>query len=198
MANAPAAQASVAKRVPAMASVSANTNSARRCAATVEIINSPSPGLRRESIERPLRLGEREIEFGLRRVGKANGSARTRGPMTGSACPPTNIELAMVGTALSRLCPPYGTLSSPRRFQRLRRVDVEESAVALDSHLRDRFAMLGDQMPCADVAFERHQLVEEAARPQDRIAAAAVGDGHHDQIAAVGREGFDQAVDQIG
>jgi hypothetical protein len=43
-------------------------------------------------------------------VGKANGSARTRGPMTGSACP--SIEevccRSMVGTAHPRLCRPYG------------------------------------------------------------------------------------------
>jgi hypothetical protein len=83
---------------------------------------------------------------------------------------------------------PDRALGSPRGFQRLRRVDIEEGTKALDRDFRRRLAMPGDQMAGADVAVERHQLVEETARPQDRIAAPAVADRHRDQIAAVRRE----------
>ena len=85
----------------------------------------------------------------------------------------------------------------PRGLQRLRRVDIEKRAVALDRHFRHRFGMLGDQMAGADIAVERHQFLEEAPRPQHRIAAPAVADGHRDQIAAIRRERLDQPVDQI-
>jgi hypothetical protein len=92
---------------------------------------------------------------------------------------------------------PDRALGSPGRLQRLRRVDIEEGAKALDRDFRHRLAMPCDQMAGADVAVERHQLVEEAARPQYRIAAPAIADGHSDQIAAVGRKRFDQPIDQM-
>ncbi|OIQ67953.1 hypothetical protein GALL_504660 [mine drainage metagenome] len=57
--------------------------------------------------------------------------------------------------------------------------------------------MLRNQVAGADIAVERHQFVEEAARPQHRIAATAVADGDRDQIAAIGRKGVDQVVDQL-
>ena len=65
-------------------------------------------------------------------------------------------------------------------------------------HFRHRLVMPGDQVPRADIAVERHQFVEEPARPQHRIAAPVVADGHRDQIAAIRRKGFDQPVDQMG
>src|SRR5689334_12355852 len=98
-----------------------------------------------------------------------------------------------MGTALTRLCPPYGNgiLSPSRRLQRLRRVDVEKRAVAFDGDFGHRLAVFRDQVPRTDIAVERHQFSEEAARPQHGITAATVGDGHYDEIAAVGREGAD-------
>ena len=69
--------------------------------------------------------------------------------------------------------------------------------MAFDRHFRHRLGVLGDQMTRADVAVERHQFVEEAARPQHRIAAPALADRHRDQSAAVRRERLDQPVDQI-
>ena len=88
----------------------------------------------------------------------------------------------------------------PRRagLQRLRGIDVEEGALALDRHFGHRLGMTGDQMARADVAVERHQFVEEAPRPHHRIAAPAVDDRHHDQRAALGIERRDQPVDQVG
>src|SRR3954470_18301851 len=100
----------------------------------------------------------------------------------------------MVGT----LCFAYPTnLRSTRGLKRLRGVDVEESALAIDRNFGDRLSVLGDEVTGADVAIERHQLLEEAARPQHRIAAAAVADGDGDQMAAVRRKGLDQLVDQF-
>ena len=58
--------------------------------------------------------------------------------------------------------------------------------------------MLGNQVAGADIAVEGHQLLEEAPRPQDRVAAPSVGDRHRDQITAVRRKGLDQPVDQMG
>ena len=81
--------------------------------------------------------------------------------------------------------------------KRLRGVDIEERAVALDRDFGYRLAVLGDQMARADVAVERHQLVEETARPQHGIAAPAIADGQGDQLAAVRRESLDQPVDQL-
>src|SRR5690348_16704198 len=89
-------------------------------------------------------------------------------------------------------------LSASSSFQRLRRVDVEEGALAVDGHFGDRLGVLGDQMPRADVAVERHQLLEEAARPQHGIAAAALADWHDNEIAAVRRKAVDEAIDQAG
>src|ERR1700682_3091285 len=72
---------------------------------------------------------------------------------------------------------PDRALGSPRGLERLRRVDVEKGAKALDRDFRHRLAMPCDQMAGADVAVERHQLVEEAARPQHRIAAPVIANG---------------------
>src|SRR5712691_9319349 len=71
------------------------------------------------------------------------------------------------------LCP---DLCSPplRLRERLWRVDIEKRAVALNRHFRHRLAMPGYQVAGADIAVERHQLVEEAPRPQHRIAAPVV------------------------
>ena len=68
--------------------------------------------------------------------------------------------------------------------------------MALDRDFGHRLSMLGDQMPGADIAVERHQFVEEPARPQHRITAPAVADGHRDQVTAIRRERLDQPVDQ--
>jgi len=57
---------------------------------------------------------------------------------------------------------PPGDLRATRRLQRLRRVDVEERALAFDGHFRHGFGVPGDQVPRADIAVERHQLLEEA------------------------------------
>src|SRR6478735_8263826 len=82
------------------------------------------------------------------------------------------------------LCPPYD-LRSLRGFKRLRRVDIEKGAVALDRDFRHRLAMPRNQMAGADIAVERHQLAEEAARPQHRIAAPVIAHRHRNQIAAI-------------
>ena len=84
-----------------------------------------------------------------------------------------------------------------RRFKRLRGIDIEKGSVALDRDFRHCLAMLRNQMAGADIAVERHQLVEEAARPQHRIAAPAVAHRHRNQVAAIRREGLDQPVDQV-
>src|SRR5229473_8650583 len=100
--------------------------------------------------------------------------------------------------ATCAFCPPLYLRSPPLRgLERLRGVDIEKCAVAFDRHFRHRFTMSGDQVTGADVAVERHQLVEEAARPQHRIAAPVIADGHRDQMAAIRRKGFDQTVDQM-
>src|SRR5258707_479283 len=49
-----------------------------------------------------------------------------------------------------------------RGLQRLRRVDIEKRAVTLNRDFRHCLAVSGDQMAGADIAVERHQLVEEA------------------------------------
>src|ERR1700694_5563039 len=61
--------------------------------------------------------------------------------------------------------------AAARGLERLRGVDIEKRTVAFDRDFRHRLAMPGDQMAGADIAVERHQLLEEAARPQHRIAA---------------------------
>jgi exopolyphosphatase/guanosine-5'-triphosphate,3'-diphosphate pyrophosphatase len=45
---------------------------------------------------------------------------------------------------------------------------------------------------------QRHQFGKEPARPHHRIAALAAGGRHHDERAALGIEGCDQPIDQIG
>src|SRR5262249_9883647 len=74
------------------------------------------------------------------------------------------------------------TLAPSRRLERLRRVDVEEGAIALDGHFRYGFSVPGNQMARADVTIERHEFLEEAPRPEHGIAATALGDGHRDQV----------------
>ena len=64
--------------------------------------------------------------------------------------------------------PPYeiaAPFSASGRFERLWRIDVEEGTFAIHEHFGDRLGVLGDQVPCADVAVERHQFRKEAARP---------------------------------
>src|SRR5436190_18072649 len=80
---------------------------------------------------------------------------------------------------------PRGSTST-RGLQPLRGVDIEEGAVAFDRYLSHRLGRFGDQMARADIAIERHQFTEEAARPQDRIAATPLGNGHGDELTAVG------------
>jgi hypothetical protein len=64
-----------------------------------------------------------------------------------------------------RFAHPIGfSLAPPRRLECLRRIDIEEGTKALDRDFRHRLAMPVDQMAGADVAVERHQLVEEVAR----------------------------------
>src|SRR3974390_2916877 len=46
--------------------------------------------------------------------------------------------------------PAHEQSAAPRRVKCLRRVDVEERAVAFDGHLGNDFTVLGDQMPRAD------------------------------------------------
>src|SRR3569832_2309887 len=95
---------------------------------------------------------------------------------------------------------PTKTVSSgaARGLERLRRIDIEKRAIALDRNFRHRFVMLGNEMSGADVAIERLQFIEETARPQHGIAAAAVADRDRDQIAAIWCEAIDQAVDKSG
>jgi len=67
----------------------------------------------------------------------------------------------MVGTALRAFgyptAPSFAAPSSPSGgLQRLRRVDVEEGALAIDRHFGHGLGVLGDQMTRADVAVERH------------------------------------------
>jgi hypothetical protein len=66
----------------------------------------------------------------------------------------------LVGTAQERLCLPYDLRTASSA---LRRVDIEKGAKALDRHFRHRFGMPFNELG-ANVAIERQQLVEEAAR----------------------------------
>src|SRR3984957_21087096 len=75
-------------------------------------------------------------------------------------------------------------LAAQRILERLGGIDIEKGAMALDRDFRHRFAVPEDQVARADIAVERHQLLEKPPRPQDRIAAPAVADGHRDQTAA--------------
>src|ERR1700722_20633953 len=72
---------------------------------------------------------------------------------------------------------PRLNLTAPRGFERLRCVDIEKGAIPLDGDFRHRFIMFGNEMTGTDIAIERHQFVEEPARPQHGIAAPAVTDG---------------------
>src|SRR5258708_29717158 len=73
------------------------------------------------------------------------------------------------------LYPSYN--SSPlRRLERLRRVDIQKRPLAVDRDFRHRLAVPRDQMAGADIALERHQFVEELARPQHRSARPPVPD----------------------
>ena len=123
-----------------------------------------------------------ELKCGICRVGKAYGS-RNSAPDDRLRVPTMTSGVLMVGTAQERLCPSTNChrdlidrsrgmgpgfrrndaeLRSPRRFQRLRGVDVEEGAVAVDRNFGDGLGVLGDQVAGADVAVEGHQLLEEA------------------------------------
>src|SRR5258708_36376970 len=101
-----------------MTKVSANTNSARRCATAVETIKIPSPRpVGRKSTERTFQLGEREVEN-------------------------------------------QGAGSSPlRRLQRLRGVDIQKRAMALDRDFRHRLAVPDDQMAGAANPLQRHPFL---------------------------------------
>src|ERR1700722_13945801 len=118
-----------------MANVSANTNSARRCAVVENVkVHSPEPVQRKS--------------YGRGRFNLVNKRLKRELCVSITASPP------------------------PRRLKRLGRIDIEKRAKALDRNLGHRFAVPRDQMTGADIAVERHQFVEEAARPQHRIAAS--------------------------
>src|SRR5215472_16618355 len=78
--------------------------------------------------------------------------------------------------------------------ERFRSVDVREGGLAADRHLDHRLAIAADQTARADIALDRHQVGEEAARPQHRVAALAVHRRHHRKRALFRIEGADQAV----
>ena len=84
----------------------------------------------------------------------------------------------------------------PYRCERFRRIDVGQRRGAGERHFGHGLGIAADQVARADVAFDRHEIGEEAARPHHRIAALAVDGRHHDERAVVGIEGADQAVDQ--
>src|SRR5262249_50246432 len=153
--NAPAAHVSVMKRDAPSIKVSARMHNARRCAADVETIKIPSPEVTEANlIARSFHLVNGDF------VGWAKRSV-----------PTFQSEVVVVGT----LCFPPPTQSPPpRRLQRLRGIDVEEGALAVDRDFGHGFGVLGDQVAGADVAVERHQLFEETARPQHGIAATAL------------------------
>src|SRR5689334_21470756 len=112
--------------------------------------------------------------------------------------PPLSSSIALNG-GYAALCSIYDAtkLRSPRSFQRLRRIDIQKRALAVDRDFGDSLSVLDDQMAGADVAVERHQFLEETARPQHGIAATAIADGDGDQMTAVRRKIFDQLVDQL-
>ena len=70
------------------------------------------------------------------------------------------------------------------------------AALPVDRHLDHGLAVAADQVARADVAFDRHEIGKEPARPQHRIAALALERRHHHQRALVRIEGGDQPVDQ--
>src|SRR5690348_6241265 len=76
-----------------------------------------------------------------------------------------------------------------QRSKRLRRVDVDEGALALHRHLDHRLAVLAEKAAAADVAGDLEQFREEAAGEQHRVAAIAVAHRHHRELALVGPEG---------
>jgi hypothetical protein len=80
--------------------------------------------------------------------------------------------------------------------ERLRRVDVDQRGLALERDFDHRLAVADDEVARAHIAFDRHQLGKEPPRPQHRIAPPALDGRHHDERAAVGIEGGDEAVDQ--
>ena len=60
----------------------------------------------------------------------------------------------LVGTAQERVCPPYDRRAASSALH----------TKAPDRDFRHRFGMPVNQMAGANVAIERHQLVEESAR----------------------------------
>jgi hypothetical protein len=50
----------------------------------------------------------------------------------------------------------------PHGAQRVRGVDVYQRRIT-DRHLDDRFGVARDQVPCADIAFERAKFIEKPA-----------------------------------
>ena len=90
----------------------------------------------------------------------------------------------------------HPSLDAPRGLKRLGCVDVEKSAKAFDRDFRHRLSVPGNQMTRADIAVERHQFVEETARPQHGIATLAIAHGDRDQMTAIRRERIDQMIDQ--
>ena len=71
-----------------------------------------------------------------------------------------------------------------------------ESSVIYDRDFKSGLAIAADQMTGSHVPFNRHQIGEEAMRPQDRIAALALECRHHDQGTAIGIKCRNQTVYQ--
>ena len=178
--------------MPPSNTVSARTNSARRCAAAVETIKIPSPEAAgaessREGVSDLVngRLNPGIVGWAKARLRRAHHHIEIGGLNGGHGC---------------ALCPPYDNARLTPRRAASSACGVSMSRNAPWPSTGDfghGFGVLGDQMAGADIAVERHQFPEEAPRPQHRIAAAAVADGHRDQMAAIRRKGLDQMVDQL-
>ena len=75
-------------------------------------------------------------------------------------------------------------------------LDGNNSWVKMPANFEHGFAVAADQMARAHVAFDRHEIGKEPARPQHRIAALAFEGRHHHQRAAVRIERADEPIDQ--
>jgi hypothetical protein len=83
-----------------------------------------------------------------------------------------------------RRAPPLRPLDLRLEFlQRIGRVDIDQRRAPGGRHFGDRFRVARDQVPGADIAAERGEFGEEAARPHHRVAALAVHGRHHHQRA---------------
>jgi len=106
---------------------------------------------------------------------------------------------ALRATADKSLCPPYGTvirvvpLPAPAACRCSRKAPSPSTGTSATASV-----CLAIRCRAPTSPVERHQFLEEAARPQHGIAAAAVADGNDDEIAAVRRKALDKTVDQAG